>query len=243
MVDRLSHPSVDSESALSAELSSDRKTKSMVTMIDENNFVGRQRPPAGAMRRLFGLCLASFLLIAVGCEDSATPSDDRNGQTEAATEIAAVPDDPLSTGQNDIAGIRDSSGKPPQRPTLDPMEIIQQNDLDHLLGFLYWERDPNWRDDRDLSLLARAATIGRVEMVQTLIQYGADVDLPVRVNNTALHWAVRGGHLETAELLLANGANPNVMGGPDRTMTPMQVAQSNGQQAMIDLLIRYGAEP
>jgi ankyrin repeat protein len=58
---------------------------------------------------------------------------------------------------------------------------------------------------------------------------------------TALHWAVRHDHLETAKALLAAGANPKTENRYG--VTPLSLACTNGNAAMITLLLDAGADP
>ena len=57
--------------------------------------------------------------------------------------------------------------------------------------------------------LTWAATMGRTEAAELLLQQGADINGRNRDNNTALHLAVFLGRAETTELLLKNGADIN----------------------------------
>jgi ankyrin repeat protein len=58
---------------------------------------------------------------------------------------------------------------------------------------------------------------------------------------TALHWAARFDDLETAELLIRAGANVSVANRVG--VTPLQIAALNGSAAMIEKLVKAGADP
>jgi hypothetical protein len=58
--------------------------------------------------------------------------------------------------------------------------------------------------------LAYAATNGHDEIVRYLLAEGANIDAPAPNGTTPLMMAVRGGKLDTVDLLISRGANPNV---------------------------------
>src|SRR5437762_2680044 len=91
------------------------------------------------------------------------------------------------------------------------------------------------------SELADAAMRRNTDAVLSLLQRKADVDAPQIDGTTALHWAVRWDDLETAEMLIRAGAN--VSAANRAGATPMQLAALNGNAAMVDQLIKAGADP
>ena len=88
--------------------------------------------------------------------------------------------------------------------------------------------------------LADAAMKRNGEVVRSLLQRKADVNAPQIDGTTALHWAVRLDDLETAELLIRAGANVSATNRAGAT--PMQLAALNGNAAMVDKLIKAGAD-
>ena len=72
---------------------------------------------------------------------------------------------------------------------------------------------------------------GNKEAVRSLIERRANVNAPQSDGTTALHWAVRSDNLEIAELLIRDG------------VTPLLLASVNGNAAMIERLIKAGADP
>lgn len=62
-------------------------------------------------------------------------------------------------------------------------------------------------NDRKMTLLSYAASVGNAEMVQMLLSKGADVHLKVEFED-ALMFAARNGNIEVLETLLQAGANP-----------------------------------
>jgi ankyrin repeat protein len=88
--------------------------------------------------------------------------------------------------------------------------------------------------------LADAAMRRNGEAVRSLLQRKADVNAPQIDGTTALHWAVRLDDLDTAELLIRAGAN--VSAANRAGATPMQLAALNGNAAMVEKLIKAGAD-
>lgn len=89
------------------------------------------------------------------------------------------------------------------------------------------------------SEVADAAMQGNKDAVRSLIQRKADVNAPQIDGTTALHWAVRADDLETADLLIRAGAKVSIA-NRDGVM-PMQLAALNGNAAMIEKLLKAGA--
>src|SRR5262245_477785 len=89
--------------------------------------------------------------------------------------------------------------------------------------------------------VADAAMNRKRDAVRSLLQKKADVNAPQVDGTTALHWAVRGDDMETAELLIRAGAN--VTTANREGVTPLQLAAINGTAPMIEKLIKAGADP
>ena len=88
--------------------------------------------------------------------------------------------------------------------------------------------------------LADAAMRQDVTAVRSLIGQKVDVNVPGQDGTPALHWAVRVDDIDTATLLLGAGAQSTLANRYG--LTPLAIAASNGNAAMIGVLIDAGAD-
>jgi ankyrin repeat protein len=87
--------------------------------------------------------------------------------------------------------------------------------------------------------VADAAMRKDLAAVRTLVQK-ADVNAPQRDGTTALHWAVQTDDVEMAQTLIRAGAN---VGAVNRFgVKPLSLACINANAAMIELLLKAGAD-
>lgn len=87
--------------------------------------------------------------------------------------------------------------------------------------------------------LHRAACWGFEDVIEELIQSGADTDETDHQGETALHKAVRLGNLEAVRSLLEAGAGVNV--ADNIGMTALHWATLTGSFEIVDLLLSHGA--
>ncbi|KAJ7585589.1 ankyrin repeat-containing domain protein [Mycena floridula] len=80
---------------------------------------------------------------------------------------------------------------------------------------------------------------GRLEVVQFLVENGADVNALHRDWGTALRAAVQGSQSKVIEFLIESGADVNATGG--EPLTPLQLAIQKGYKEIVDILWRHGA--
>ncbi|MGE0718250.1 MAG: ankyrin repeat domain-containing protein [Alphaproteobacteria bacterium] len=92
----------------------------------------------------------------------------------------------------------------------------------------------------DAEPMLRAARMGRIDVVELLLDLGMDVDVADHTGLRALQVAASRGHLDIARLLLANGAvvdRPTIHYGG-----AMGFAQHFGQRAMAELLAPFSRD-
>jgi ankyrin repeat protein len=88
--------------------------------------------------------------------------------------------------------------------------------------------------------VAEAARRGSRDAVRAAIARKADVNIAQVDGTTALHWAVERDDLEMADLLIRAGAR--VAARTREGVMPLQLAAINGSVAMIDRLLKAGAD-
>jgi uncharacterized protein len=86
-----------------------------------------------------------------------------------------------------------------------------------------------------------AAADGHARVVETLLEFGANLRARSNSGTTAFLFAVRKGDLGTVQTMLASGADVN----EKRTdlATPLLIAIINGYEDLVDLLLDKGADP
>ncbi|KAJ7500110.1 ankyrin repeat-containing domain protein, partial [Mycena latifolia] len=99
---------------------------------------------------------------------------------------------------------------------------------------------PKSLHDTDCSPLHVATFYGHLEMVQLLIEEGADVDARDRRSTSALHIASSRGHEIIVRLLIKHGAEVNAQDA--ECSTALHVACRKGHTELVRLLIELGAD-
>jgi ankyrin repeat protein len=115
-----------------------------------------------------------------------------------------------------------------------------QGDLELVDLLLERGADPNILNDYGVTAIAAAAVEGDYGIIKSLVEARANVEAPNAEGQTVLMVVARTGRVDTAELLLAHGADVNAkerFGGQSALMW----AAAQQQPAMIRTLIAHGA--
>jgi ankyrin repeat protein len=95
----------------------------------------------------------------------------------------------------------------------------------------------------EFSPLHGAALRGSLDSATLLVEHGAVVDARDAMGRTPLMWAAQMGRGDVVQLLLAHGADPNVVETFSNTTALMQAAASDrGDLAIVEALLAAGAD-
>lgn len=103
------------------------------------------------------------------------------------------------------------------------------------------------KDPSDISLLMHAAKMGRVDVIQSLIDHGANINaikqkrmIDNYPNYTPIMFAAKFGNWDAVQFMATNGANPN---SPERGQysMPLQSAIKAGRLDVVQSLVKHGA--
>lgn len=89
-------------------------------------------------------------------------------------------------------------------------------------------------------LIVQASADSESELVEALLEAGADVDACDSDSNTALHKACENGDKDIVKILLDNNADANMENYYEET--PLSLARDNGSRYIVGLLHKAGAE-
>ena len=131
-------------------------------------------------------------------------------------------------------------------------DAIRDKDLDKFKKEMVVQ-DVNYQTPEGWTALMALSRIGRsnveMEMIELLLQGGADPNLQNSDGRTALHYASRwsGNHSteRTVELLLQGGAEPNIQDSDGWTALhyASRLSRTESTERTVELLLRGGAEP
>lgn len=98
----------------------------------------------------------------------------------------------------------------------------------------------NCRGQRGFTPLHTAADKDQTEMVELLIEHGAQINARSDAGDTPLHWAAYDARMNAATLLLEKGADVDPRDKDGNT--PLHLAAARGHVALTELLIAHGAD-
>lgn len=101
--------------------------------------------------------------------------------------------------------------------------------------------DLNWRDSMGMTALMHASRFGLSDLVQALIEAGADIDLTNHDGNNALWLACFSGDLATIKVLIESGVNIDQQNST--LATALMYSASAGKAEAVDMLLNAGANP
>ena len=107
--------------------------------------------------------------------------------------------------------------------------------------FLFIRQLMRYRRSQGNTEIGRAAAKGKLDLVESLVEAGADINAVDTTGQTPLHLAASNGNAGMVRMLLEDGAEPDL---PDSSegFSALHVAARAGDAHVADLLIRYGAD-
>lgn len=126
------------------------------------------------------------------------------------------------------------------------MEAVEAEDAAEVARLLEGGANPDVEDGRGNAALARAARDGQLEIVQLLLDAGADVNSTgtygLGTDDAAIELAANYGHLAIVELLIAHGADVN-QEDSEYGVTAIGAAAWYNHDEVVRLLLEKGADP
>jgi ankyrin repeat protein len=113
--------------------------------------------------------------------------------------------------------------------------LLQRDSGGQVYQVLFDTSDEEWGG----TALQRASEEGRAQVVQLLLEKGADVNAGGEQSSTALQRASAQGHGRVVRLLLEKGADVNAKG---KRGTALQRALEQGDEQVVRLLLKKGAD-
>jgi ankyrin repeat protein len=156
--------------------------------------------------------------------------------------------------RGDLKAVKSLLGDPPDFPNCPgPLAVgrivleyaIYQSPLPFVRALLELGANPNYGESAGFpSLLAALSTNreDRYDIVELLLQFGADVQQRGVNDYTPLHYAAVQNDLRMIQLLLSHGADPTAKTGIDDFTTPQEEAERRGFSKAAQIL-KQAAEP
>ncbi len=119
-------------------------------------------------------------------------------------------------------------------------QAMKREDISAMSRLIEQVNDANIRLDDGRTALMLAAKLGASQVVETLLNNGADIHARNLNGGTALMYAAINGDLNTMKLLLNHGAEVNV--DAKFNWTALMVAAAKGHTDAVLILIEHGAD-
>ena len=156
--------------------------------------------------------------------------------------------------RGDLQAVKDLLGNPPDFPNCPgPLAVgrivleyaIYQSPLPFVRALLELGANPNYGESAGFPSLHAALSTNRedrYDIVELLLQFGADVQQRGVNDYTPLHYAAAQNDLRMIQLLLSHGADPVAKTGIDDFTTPQEEAERRGFSKAAQIL-KQAAEP
>lgn len=152
--------------------------------------------------------------------------------------------------KTDYAEVLDDEAKKLVQSAMEALDMILPDaaylGLDEVLIPILRSENMEDQDEEGCTLLMKAAYRGHHDLVKYLLSLQCDADKNDKFGNTAMVWAVIGGHLQIVKLLHDNGANLNGAVAFCKTnniflkgqLTPLIAAAYFGNNSIIEYLLK-----
>jgi ankyrin repeat protein len=155
--------------------------------------------------------------------------------------------------RGDLDALRTLLGNPPDFPNCQGPRAVGEKILEYAIyhsplafvrTLLELGADPNYEDVAGFpSVIAAISTdrADRYEIVELLLDSGANVQQRGVNDYTPLHYAAARNDVKLIQLLLSRGADPNARTGIDDYTTPFEEAENRNLTEAVQILKQAGA--
>jgi ankyrin repeat protein len=191
-----------------------------------------------ALRPTAGLALL-IPLTSAGCDDAPPGASDAPGAGGAAGSAAGAEAAAELEKPAPLPGEKGYVAPPTSTAPPAIVKAAQKGNVDAVRSLLESDVDPD-AAHQGLTALHIAVGQGQTEMVELLLEKGANVDARQQAQATPLHIAASTGNEAIVRLLLAR--EPEVNAQDHKGRTPLMAAASNGHTEIVHQLLDAGAD-
>ena len=153
--------------------------------------------------------------------------------------------------QGDLDALKNALGYQPDFPNCPALlsignlleYAIYHSPLAFIRTLLALGADPNYDDHAGFPSLIAALSCSdradRTELIELLLEHGADIQQRGINDHTPLHYAAAGNDVKMIELLLSYGADPEAKTNIDDYATPLEEAEILGQAQAVEALLKH----